>query len=104
RAPPPRRERPVLAALFLRVLHGDFGPTQVAERQRHALERGAQIGDLGPRAFHDLPADPHQVPPPPPAPSGATEPAMMWPRSSTKNSGTASTRFSPHSASANRVS
>src|SRR2546422_4366159 len=75
-APPARRERPVLAALFLRVLHGHLGPPQVAQGQRHALERGAQVGDLRPRPFHHLHADRHQAPPPP-APSAATEPAMI---------------------------
>src|SRR5205823_7120075 len=33
RAAPARRERPVLAALFLRILHGHLGPPQVAQRE-----------------------------------------------------------------------
>src|SRR3989442_6448829 len=42
RAAPARCERPVLAALFLRILHGDLRPPQVAQRERHALEGGAR--------------------------------------------------------------
>ena len=100
RAAPARCERPVLAALFLRILHGHLGPPEVAQRERHALECGAHIGDLRPRPLHHLHPDRHQARPP----SSTTEPAMMWPRSSTKNSGTASNRFSPNSARAKRVS
>src|SRR5206468_9156867 len=102
RAAPPRRERPVLAALFLRILHRHFGPPQVAQGERHALERSAQVGDFGPRPLHHFHADRHQTPPAPS--SAATEPAMMWPRSSTKNRSTASSRLSPNKARAKRVS
>src|SRR5207248_1763951 len=100
RTAPTRGERPVLAALLLRVLHRHLGAPQVAQGERHALERGAQVGDLGRRPLHHLHADRHQARPP----SSTTEPAMMWPRSSTKNSATASNRFSPNSARANRGS
>src|SRR2546425_3343681 len=100
RAPPARRQRPVLAALFLRILHRHLGAPQVAQRERHALERGAQIRDLRTRPLHHLHPDRHQARPP----CSTTEPAMMWPRSSTKNRGTASTRFNANNASANRLS
>src|ERR1043166_5180902 len=43
RAAPARGERPVLRRFLLRVLHGDLGPQQMAERQRHAFERRAQV-------------------------------------------------------------
>src|SRR5205823_9149976 len=96
RAAPPRGERPVLAALLLGILHRHLGPEQVPERQGHPLERRPHIGHLRARPFHHLHADRHQA--------SATAPATMRPRSSTKNHGTASTRFRANSASANRVS
>src|SRR5205814_8285884 len=96
RAAPPRGERPVLAALLLGILHRHLGPEQVPERQGHPLERRPHVGHLRAWPFHHLHADRHQA--------SATEPATMRPRSSTKNNGTASVRFSANSARANRVS
>src|SRR5947199_291836 len=58
-AAPARRERPVLAALFLGVLHRHLRPPQMAEGERHALERGAEVGRLGAGPLHDLHADGH---------------------------------------------
>src|SRR6266513_62738 len=84
RPAPARGESPVLAALLLRVLHRHLRSPQVAEGERHAFERGAQVGDLAARALHHFDADRHQ------ARSSATEPATRWPRSSPKSSGIAS--------------
>src|SRR2546428_66878 len=100
RAPPARGERPVPGALLLGVLHRDPGPKQVLQRQHHALERGPHVRHLRPRPPHHLDTDRHQACPP----SAATEPATMCPRSSTKNSGIASSALRANSVSANRVS
>src|SRR5256885_813901 len=98
RPAPARGEGPVLAALLLRVLHRHLRSPQVAERERHALERRAQVGGLIAGALHHLDADRHQ------AGSSATAPAIRWPRSSPKNSGTASSTFRANSTSPKRVS
>src|SRR2546430_14350594 len=96
RAAPPRGQRPVLAALLLGVLHRHLGAEQMLQGEGHALERRPDVGHLRARPLHHLDADCHQA--------SATAPATMRPRSSTKNSGTASTRVSANSARAQRVS
>src|SRR2546422_3441725 len=95
-AAPARRERPVLAALFLRVLHRHLRPPQVAERERHALERGAEVGRLGAGPLHHLHADGHvsAAPAPPHPPPGG-------PGWAPKNAARAGTPFSPKSATPN---
>src|SRR5689334_12928806 len=98
RPAPPLGQRPVAAALFLGVLHRHLGPPEVTERQGHALEGGAEVRRLGPRALHHFHADRHQ------ARSSATDPATMRPRSSRNSSGTRSTTFRANSASAKRLS
>src|SRR2546421_325435 len=84
--------------LLLGVLHRHLRSPQVAEGEGHALERGAQVGDLAAGALHHLDADRHQ------ARSSATEPATRWPRSSPKNSGIASRTFRTNRTSPKRVS
>src|SRR5919198_1881393 len=73
RAAPARGERPVFGGLFLGVLHRDLGTQQMAECQRHALQRGAQVGRLLRGPLHDLHADRHY------AASCGTEPETMRP-------------------------
>src|SRR6266550_62853 len=100
RPAPPGGDRPVLAAFFFGVRHRHLGPEQMAQRQRHPPQRGPHVRGLGRRSLEDLHADRHQALPF----SSATEPAIRWPRSRTKNRGTASTTFKPNRASAKRAS
>src|SRR5260370_10356836 len=100
RAAPARRQRPVLGALLLGVLHRHLGPEQAAEREQHALQRGAHVRRPRPGPLHHLHGGGHQAS----ALRSAPEPARMCPRSTTKNSRIASTTLTPNKASAKRVS
>src|SRR5205807_3941513 len=101
RAAPPPRERPLLGAALLRVLHGHLGPEQVAQRERHPLEGRPDVRGLLGGALHHLYADRHQASPPC---GRAAVPETMRPRSRTQNSGTARAMFRANSARANRAS
>src|SRR5438105_2105060 len=94
RAAPARGQRPIFRRLLLGILHRDFGPQQMAERQRHAFERGTQVRRLLRRAFQDFYADRHQVV------SCGMEPETRRPRSSHQTSGTSSATLRPNNTSA----
>src|SRR5262245_49466791 len=94
RAAPARRKRPVLGGLLLGILHRDLGSQQMAERQRHPLERRAQIRGLPGRPLHDFHADRHY------AASCGIEPETIRPRSSHQTSAMSITRFRPPKAQA----
>src|SRR5687767_11582324 len=96
RAAPARGERPVLGRLLLGILHRHLLAEDVAERQRHTLERRAQIRRLLGGPFEDLHADRHQAA----SSCTAPPPETMRPRSSHHTSTTSSTTFSPPSAPA----
>src|SRR5690348_7785078 len=99
-AAPARGQRPLVGGLLLGILHRHLGPPKVAERQRHPLQGSTQIRGFRSRSLHDFDADCHQARPP----CSAMDPATMWPRSSQKSSGTASSTFKPNSVSAKRES
>src|SRR3989440_12490797 len=94
RAAPARGQRPIFRRLFLGILHRDFRPKQMAERQRHAFERGPQVRRLLRWSFQDFHADWHQVV------SWGIEPETSRPRSSHQTSGTSSATLRPNTTSA----
>src|SRR6185503_736878 len=96
-AAPARGQRPVLGRLLLRILHRHLGAQQMAERERHALERGAQVRRLLRRPFHDLHADRHYAAV---LSSRGIEPDTMRPRSTHHTSATSISTFKPPSAHA----
>src|SRR2546426_654425 len=99
-------DEPVARVLRVLVMHPNMDRLLGAHLLAVAAEHAAKLVDLVDQRVavavlvlsrDELDADRHQ------ARSSATEPATMRPRSSTKNSGIASSTFSPNSASANRV-
>ena len=81
----------VLSALLLMCFGTVTGAQQMAERERHAFQGGAQVADFAVWPLHDFDADAHATFLP-----GSTKvsvPEMTRPRSSPQNTAPAITRL-----------